>query len=605
MQVSGFTIEGVESIDKSRLESVLATRKSSWIPWGTKRYFDRAQFDADLKRIAAFYADRGFPDARVASFDVKLNDDQTKVDLTLVVEEGAPIIVEEIRFAGFEGVQARALERLEGRLSQKEGQPRDNELLTLSRSAVLDELRDRGYPHASVRLTEGAGTGPRDRVITIVAERGKLSTFGDIEIVGNAQVSEGVIRDQLTFVPGDRYRLGQVQESTRRLYGLELFQFVTIEPIAPDPGSDSVRMRVTVTEGKQQRVRFTAGYGSEEHARATVNYRHVNFFGGARTAGAEAKWSSLDRGAAINFGEPNLFSKIALNARAENWFFDQPLYELETKGGRATLSRRFGQSGPLSRDRSVTTVSGGYLLEYEDYTVDQALLDDPTSRTLLISLGLNPETGRGEGWLAALVFDVNRNTTENLLDARRGYVLSGHLEKAGVGGDFNYLEATAEGRHYWNLADRAVVASRVRAAGLGGTDTPDTEIPFFKRYFIGGAQSLRGWGRFEVAPLTPDGLPIGGFTSLESTIEVRVPITASIGGVAFIDAGNVWPGTFDFNVTDLRYAAGGGLRYLTPVGPIRVDVGYQLTPIKSLVIDGKPASEQRRWRIHFSVGQAF
>ena len=85
VQVSGFTIEGVESIDKSRLEGVLATRKSSWIPWGTKRYFDRAQFDADLKRIAAFYADRGFPDARVASFDVKLNDDQTKVDLTLVV----------------------------------------------------------------------------------------------------------------------------------------------------------------------------------------------------------------------------------------------------------------------------------------------------------------------------------------------------------------------------------------------------------------------------------------------------------------------------------------------------------------------------------------
>ena len=605
VQVSDFTIEGVESIDKSRLESVLATRKSSWIPWGTKRYFDRAQFDADLKRIAAFYADRGFPDARVASFDVKLNDDQTKVDLTLVVEEGEPIIVEAIRFTGFEGVREAALARLEGRLSQKEGQPRDNELLTLSRSTVLDELRDRGYPHASVRLTEGPGTGPRDRVITIVAERGLQSTFGEIEIVGNAQVSEGVIRDQLTFAPGDRYRLGQVQESTRRLYGLELFQFVTIEPIAPDPASNTVPMRVTVTEGKQQRVRFTVGYGSEEQARATVNYRHVNFFGGARTAGAEAKWSSLDKGAALNFSEPNLFSKVALNARAENWFFDQPLYELETKGGRATLSRRFGQSGPLSRDRSVTTVSAGYLLEYEDYIVDQALLDDPTARTLLISLGLNPETGRGEGWLAALVFDVNRNTTENLLDARRGYVLSAHLEKAGVGGDFNYLEATAEGRHYLNLGGRAIVASRVRAAALGGTDTPETEIPFFKRYFIGGAQSLRGWGRFEVSPLTEAGLPIGGFTSLESTVEVRVPITASIGGVAFIDGGNVWPGTYDFDLGDMRYAVGGGLRYLTPVGPIRVDVGYQLTPIDALVIDGRPASEQRRWRIHFSVGQAF
>jgi outer membrane protein assembly factor BamA len=250
-------------------------------------------------------------------------------------------------------------------------------------------------------------------------------------------------------------------------------------------------------------------------------------------------------------------------------------------------------------------VSAGYLVEYEDYTVDRALLDDPTARTLLISLGLNPETGRGEGWLGALVFDVNRNTTENLLDARRGYVLSGHLEKAGVGGDFKYTEATAEGRHYWNLGGRAVVASRIRAATLGGTETPDTDIPFFKRYFIGGAQSLRGWGRFEVSPLTEAGLPIGGFTSLESTVEVRVPITASIGGVAFLDGGNVWPDTYDFDLGDMRYAVGGGLRYLTPVGPIRVDVGYQLTPIDALVIDGKPASEQRRWRIHFSVGQAF
>ena len=604
VQVSGFDLKGVESIDKARLQSVLATGKSSWIPWGEKRYFDRAQFDADIKRIAAFYADRGFPDARVASFDVKLNSDQTKVDLTLVIEEGEPVLVEEIRFTGFDGVQARALERLEARLSQKEGQPRDSELLTLTRSAVLDELRDRGYPHASVRMTEGAGTGPRDRVITIHADRGKLATFGPIEITGNDNVSNRVILEQLTFKPGDRYRLGQVQESTRRLYGLELFQFVTIEEVNPDPAADVVPMRITVTEGDTQRVRFTVGYGSEEHARGTVDYRHVNFFGGARTAGAEAKWSSLDKGAALNFGEPNLFSKVALNVRAESWFFDQPQYDLETKGGRATLTRRFGQSGPLSRSRSVTTVSAGYLLEYEDYTVSDSLLSDPEARPFLISLGLNPVTGRGEGRTSALLLDVNRNTTENLLDARRGYVASLHLEKAGLGGDFTYVETTAEGRHYWNLADRAVIASRVRVAALGGTDTPDTDIPFFKRYFLGGAQGMRGWGRFEIAPLL-NGDPIGGYSSLESTIEVRVPVTANIGGVVFVDGGNVWPGTYEFEFSEMKYDIGGGLRYRTPVGPIRVDVGYQLTPIEGLIIDGRPRSEQRRWRIHFSVGQAF
>jgi outer membrane protein insertion porin family len=93
VQISGFHLEGVKSIEEGRLRSVLATRASSKLPWGTKRYFDRARFEADIRRVEAFYADRGFPDARVTKHDVKFNDDQTKVDLTLVVEEGEPIVV--------------------------------------------------------------------------------------------------------------------------------------------------------------------------------------------------------------------------------------------------------------------------------------------------------------------------------------------------------------------------------------------------------------------------------------------------------------------------------------------------------------------------------
>jgi outer membrane protein assembly complex protein YaeT len=609
VQVSGFHLEGVESIDEGRLRSVLATRASSKLPWGTKRYFDRPRFEADIRRIQAFYADRGFPDARVTSQDVTFNDDQTKIDITLVVEEGEPIVVEAIRFAGFDVLPEDHLESLRGRLSQKEGQPLDNELLVLSRSIALDEVRDHGFPHASVRMTESAGTGPRERIITLTAEPGRAARYGPIEVVVSPasgetapSVDESVVLSHLTFKPGDEYRLGQVQESTRRLYGLELFQFVAIEEVNPDPASDTVQMRVTATEGRKQRVRFTVGYGSEEEARATVNYRHVNFLGGARTAGVEGKWSSLDRGAAVTFGDPNVFKQLAFNLRAENWFFDQPTYDLETKGGRATLTRRLGRSGALSQDRSVTTISGGYLIEYEDYVVLPEALDDPEFRPTLIALGLDPRTGRGEGWLGAIVADVNKNTTENLLDARRGYVLSAHVEKAGIGGDYNYLETTAEGRHYWNLNDRAVLASRVRAAALGGTDDPNVDIPFFKRYFLGGSQSLRGWGRFEVAPLEK-GYPIGGLTSLETTVELRVPITANIGAVVFADGGNVWADKYDFDFGEMKYDAGAGIRYRTPVGPLRFDFGWQLTKIEGLLINGKPSD--RRWRIHFSVGQAF
>jgi outer membrane translocation and assembly module TamA len=106
-----------------------------------------------------------------------------------------------------------------------------------------------------------------------------------------------------------------------------------------------------------------------------------------------------------------------------------------------------------------------------------------------------------------------------------------------------------------------------------------------------------------VAPLSGGGLPIGGATFLNASAEVRVPIWRSLGGVLFVDAGNVWSEPWNFEINDLRYDVGPGLRYMTPIGPIRVDLGYQLNPIENLLVNGEP--ETRRFRFHFSIGQAF
>src|SRR5215475_15936655 len=98
IKVHSLKFEGVQAVDEGRLKNALATKESSWIPWGRKRYFDRARFDADLKRIQAFYADRGYPDARVTGFDVKLNDKQDEVDISVSVSEGDPVKVTAIAF---------------------------------------------------------------------------------------------------------------------------------------------------------------------------------------------------------------------------------------------------------------------------------------------------------------------------------------------------------------------------------------------------------------------------------------------------------------------------------------------------------------------------
>ena len=128
-------------------------------------------------------------------------------------------------------------------------------------------------------------------------------------------------------------------------------------------------------------------------------------------------------------------------------------------------------------------------------------------------------------------------------------------------------------------------------------------MPFSKRYFLGGATSIRGWGRYEISPLTDTGQPYGGDSMLAASAELRAILHGNLGGVLFLDIGNVWATSWAMRLNDLRYAIGPGLRYQTPIGPIRFDFGYQLNPIPGLLVNGSP--QTRRWRLHFSIGQAF
>jgi outer membrane protein assembly complex protein YaeT len=610
VKVSSFTFHGTRAVTDGQLKSVLATASSSRLPWGEKRYFSRDQFEADLKRITAFYRDRGFPDARVTSFDAKLNTDQTAVAISVTVDEGQPVRVQQVVFNGFDPLPQQHRSALEGELPLKVGQPLDRALLAASREAALDELRDHGYPYASVRLAESPGASERQRIITLKAETGPLTNFGPVEIVGNSSVSDNVVRRQLTYGPGRLFRQSALQSSQRRLYTQELFQFANVEAVKPEEGGQPTEIptRVTLTEGKHRKITFGAGYGTEEQARAQVDWRHVNVFGGARTASVFARYSSLDRGVRLNFTQPYLFRPgYQLGLTGQTWQSHEPAFDLLTTGGRATITRQFRRTGgPVLGGRAASlSLSGGYAREYEDYTVSDAALNDPTFRDELISLGLNPETGRGVGTRSALFLDAGRNTTDNLLDAKRGYLASLHLEQSGqwLGGTYDYYELTGEGRVYQKLGTRAVAAVQLRASSIDAFGDQDTGVPFFKRYFLGGATNLRGWGRFEVSPLTGEGNPIGGATLLNFSVELRMPLLGSLGGVIFLDGGNVWKDPWSVSINDLRYDVGPGLRYNTPIGPFRADLGYQLNPIPGLLINGEP--ETRRFRFHFSIGQAF
>lgn len=606
VKVADLSFTGVKAVSQNQLKSVLATAESSKLPWGPKHYFGREQFEADLKRIEAFYADRGYPDARVKSFDARLSDDQTSVKVQVNIAEGEPVTVERVVLEGFESLPEARRSQLPKQLPLKQGQPLDRALMQASRETALDALRDSGFPYASVRVSEADGSDRQHAVVTLKADAGPDAIFGPIEIVGNTSVSDAIVRRQLWFRPGQLFEQSKLRESQRRLYGLELFQFVNVEPVGLENKADEVGTRVTVAEGKHRRVNFGVGYGSEEKARAEIDWRHVNFFGGARTAGVHARYSALDRGVRLNFNQPYFINRFySLGITGQSWFTDEPAFVLTTIGGRVTITRQFRRGGARRGVRPTTTLALTYANEWEDYTISEEALNDPTFRDELIALGLDPTTGSDTGQLSSLGIDFGRNTTENLLDARSGYVAAVHVEQAGrwLGGDFDFNEITLEGRYYVSLGEKVVIAVRGRVGSIDASGPEEQLVPFFKRYFLGGSTNLRGWGRYEVSPLSGDGLPIGGHSFMNFSTELRVPLVGNLGAVLFVDGGNVWTDPWGFDFNDMRYDAGPGLRYNTPVGPFRIDFGYQLNKIEGLIINGEP--EKRHFRVHFSIGHAF
>jgi len=585
---------GVISVDHAQIKAVLATRESAKLPWGRKFPFDRSRFDADLKRIEAFYADHGFPDARVTGVEVTPNRAQDAVNVTITLAEGDPVVVTSVELTGFDVIPPDRVESLRRGLPIVEGRPRDRQQVLAARDLAANELRDHGYPYARVSAGE---TGGKDVALTFTAVPGPLAHFGDVDISGNTTVGRRVIERQLTFTPGDLYRRSLVLDSQRRLYGMQLFQFVNIETLEPDRQDPIVRMRVTVAEGRHQRVNLGVGYGTEEKARVDAGYHHVNVLGGARTAGVRGRWSALDRGVRLEFNQPYLLAPhVSAGAEGQHWRTVTPAYQSVITGGRLSLNHRESQ---------FTSWAISFLNERVNSTIADETRDDPQLRNDLIALGLDPETGHQDGTLNALAFDLQRTTADSLLDARRGYQVALHGELAGTFmlGRYHYDAFTADGRHYVPLGTHFTVANRLQFGSIDALDDDPGNVPFSKKYFLGGASSIRGWGRYEVSPVGTSGLPVGGNTMFAFNSELRATLPGRVGGVVFLDGGNVWERGWSVDLRHLRYAVGIGLRYPTPVGPVRFDVGQQLEPIDGLLVDGKP--QKRSWRIHFSIGQAF
>lgn len=212
-------------------------------------------------------------------------------------------------------------------------------------------------------------------------------------------------------------------------------------------------------------------------------------------------------------------------------------------------------------------------------------------------------------FISAVESEIVRNTTNTEIDPTKGSVSSFHFEVASgiLGSEVSYFKPTLRLIKYYPLFRGVVLGGRLRLRAI--QETEDThDIPIFKRLFLGGSNSVRGYGFQKLGPVDEGGTPIGGLSAMDANLEIRYPVFRKLSGVVFLDMGLVDETAFTYKLNRLRYSCGVGLRYMTVVGPIRLDFGYKLNP-PTIRDFGKPTFPDEeiedRWKIHLSVGQAF
>ena len=579
MFLKSLTFKGNKVIPTQKLREELSLELPSiWTwPWKELPPYRPEEVAGELDRLRLFYRKQGFYHAQITSEVVKIED--RKVWVQIKIDEGPWIKVAKVEVKGA-AIPAKEVAAIQEANPLKPGERFTEANYEVLKRLYLNYFLDHGHPYARVDgkvfLDEETNTADIHLTLQPMAQ----CTFGEVRLQGDYRTPDYIILRKLTFKPGDLYSVREIYESQRRLYALDLFQSVYVGPREVPSGEVCVPIVVEVHEKKPRSVKLGLGYGNEDQFRARLGLRWRNLGGGGRLLDLDAKYSFLESRLTATLTSPQVF---------------KTQWDLVNKTG--LLEQRF----PSFRDRAYFTATrlerelpGKWLL-----AVGHTLEWDRPFNIPLETLMMLRETEPGRTYRASMaVLGLRRDTTDSIVDPQRGGIFSftGEVAPDFFGSSIQFVRGVAEARRYQALGDsKVVLAGRVKC-GIIEPIQATAEIPIFRRFFAGGANSVRGYKLDYLSPRAPNGNPIGGNALLEGSLEARFPVYKQFRAVAFLDAGNVYLKPRDIDLGRLRYASGFGVRYQTPVGPVGLDVGFPLNPLDP---------KQDSYRLYFTIGQAF
>jgi len=589
VRIKKIDIRGNKNFKTRRLLKLLKIRKAGFLSSG---FYKEELLKDDIDRLISFYHREGYTDVRI---DYETGYYAAKKGLMLIsirIEEGRKYLVGNVVIKNntvFTSDEIKkALESvIPNKVFSQEGMREDI-------SNIQGIYFDRGYIFTQV--SESTYVNPEtDRVdVTYSIEEGSVAYVDKVNIRGNIKTKDVVIRRELRIFPGDRFDGEKLKRSKERLQNLGFFEEVSYdieESTSKKP--DNKNLVVEVKESKTGEFSFGGGYSSVdkligfvEIAQKNFDWKNFPYFtGDGQDLRLRAELGSIAKNFELSFTEP--------------WVFDYPVSfgfdayrrvrDRETDVGYGYSEKRTG--GDLRLGKELTEyLRGDAMYRIEEVNIS-SVSDDATN-------DLKKETGSNV--ISSLQLGLTKDTTDNVFNPSRGYILAGTLEAAGgpFGGDKDFGKFTSRASKYFNLFNSSVLEFRLRTGIVDAYGNSD-EVPIYERFYAGGAYTIRGYHERKVGPIDSVSKdPIGGEAMAVGNIEYLYPIIDVIKAAVFYDVGNVWSKVSKFGSGGYKAGFGVGARIKTPIGPVRLDYGWPLNKEAGESVKGKG-------RFHFSLSHGF
>lgn len=574
MYVSKIKFTGLKNLTQSVLKGKMDTAEAAFLVSGI---FNEETLARDLQKLVAYYKSEGFYLANITTHKLTYDEVKEKIFIEINVEEGDQYKFSEVKYSGINDNIYKESE-LQNIFNLKKDDIFNYDIFLRD----LDKLRfmysEKGYIE-----TEVSGEAYPDKAKKTVSAMIKIKESGvfyidKIRVENNYKTKDNVILREIRIKEGDLFSSNKIKKSLESIYNLGFFEEVNprLLPVAGKP--ERRELVLTVKERQTGQLQLGANFSSLDGLTGMLSVSENNFLGNGQRVAVSWEFGSSRQSYDLSFFEPWLFgSQISAGASLYNVL---KAYYTDYKDKRIGGNLRFGL--PLGDDSRIWLT-----YKYEQVNIYDVL---PAASILIQSVS-------GTNDISSITAQWVQDTRDSIFfNTKSGYRLSASVEYAGglILGTTNFTKYVLDASTYFSISGDLVLAVRASSGYTTGFGS-SLNVPFYEKFFVGGTDTVRGYGERILSPLDNSGTPVGGNFMTLGNVEIRFPIYGPIFGTTFFDAGRAWEYVTDFDVMNIPTSAGFGLRIM--VGGalmIRIDYGFGFSP-----------KATQGGQIHFNMGNIF